>query len=172
MYFTLEILVKYVTFTAPSQSRYPCHTLSLSLSLSLTIFSPQPSPLWYLFPTVPPINGSTFFSNTQRGSFSKIEEDGRNSASFCDLLRLYQHRNHSTFNTSTTQLIVCHKKILFDLQFEGSFVIWVLGRFGFIDIFGFFSCKSVLRQIWFFSKLIWFWVWFMIDSWLCFLLKF
>ena len=110
MYFTLEILVKYFTFAVPSQSRYPFHTLSLSRSLSITIFSPQPSPLWSLSPMVPPINGSTFFNNTQQGSFSKIEEDGRNSASFGDLLRLYQHRNHSTFNTSTTQLIVSQKK--------------------------------------------------------------
>ena len=47
---------------------------------------------------------------TQRGSFSKIEEDVRNSASFCDLLRLYQCRVHSAFNTSTSQLIVCHQK--------------------------------------------------------------
>ena len=47
---------------------------------------------------------------TQRGSFSKIEEDVRNSASFCDLLRLYQRRVHSAFNTSTSQLIVCHQK--------------------------------------------------------------
>ena len=47
---------------------------------------------------------------TQRGSFSKIEEDVRNSASFCDLLRLYQRRVHSAFNTSTSQLTVCHQK--------------------------------------------------------------
>ena len=44
-------------------------------------------------------------------------------ASFCDLLRLYQHRD-----PSTTQLIVCHqkkKKNLFEKQFEGSFMIWI-----------------------------------------------
>ena len=42
------------------------------------------------------------------------------------------------------------KKKLFDLQFEGSFMIWVFGIFGFIGISGFFYCKFVLGQILFF----------------------